>query len=172
MEYWHGAARKLRVPEGCAWGEILDIVEESEGIKVNRSCCEPFSYIETQEWVSHKERKPFPEVINKEVYIIEDYTCSYDEDPEGFTVWNTDDDRIGFSGSFYNGGTCLSEQLGRELETHKPTKTILSRTYCGEDLGDMGNDVDYYLEEAVKGIPSSWGIPAGTFTVNITWEND
>ena len=170
MEYWNGEARKLELSEGVTWEQAIGVLEDA-GWKIDRECSEEFRYIETTEWISHKSGKPFPTIINGDIYIIENYTCTMDEDPCGMDVWDNDNGTIGFSGSFYNGGTDLTEMLHNAIKDHKPVKTLWNRSYCGEDLGHVSNEIHDFMEDILEGVESDeHGFPLGKFNLTITWE--
>jgi hypothetical protein len=171
-EYWSGNLRKIEfsIPN-LSWDDKLRCLMDM-GWKLDIEQCEENEYIEESGWFDKKSTKPFLKVLNGEIYEIFDYHCSYDYDDSDFSIFDNADGSIHFIGSFHNGGTDLIEQLERVIKDHTSTINLWSKTYCGEDLGDIGNDIEYYLDKACQNIPDDGGIPLGKFTVTLNWSND
>jgi len=171
-ETWFGSLRKIEFsPFNLTWGDKLRVLMD-EGWKIDIDQCDENFYIEEGEPLWKNETRPFLKVLNGDIYEISNYTRTYDEEYHGMDVWDNGNNTIGFSGSFYNGGTDLIEMLERELRTFKPSKVLWSHTYCSEDLGHVGNDIDEIWDEVCVGIPDDGGIPLGRFKVTITFEGD
>lgn len=170
-EYWNGNLRKVEFSNpDLTWNEkIQELI--SKGWDIDVECSEEDRYIEENGYFDRKSRKPFLKVINSEIYEIYDYSYSWDESYYATEVWDNGDGTVGFFSSFYNSGTSLSEQLDDAMKDFKidKSKHLYCKDFCGEELGEMGNDLYFNLHDICKDLPNTEGIPHGTFTLTLKW---
>jgi hypothetical protein len=171
-ESWFGNLRKIEFsPSDLTWGDKLRVLMD-EGWKIDVDGCEENQYIEEGDPIWKNETRPFLQVLNGDIYEIFEYTRVCDEEYHGMDVWDNGNNTLRFSGSFYNGGTNLSELLENAIKDVKPSKVLYSKEFCGEELGEMGNDLYFNLHECTEYIPTDNGIPNGKFTLTLTWVDD
>lgn len=172
MEYWNGKFAKYEFPsENLTWDEKLDFLIK-DGWEIDKECCDENEYIELiRDWDLERKNQPMLKVLNGEVYKIFDYRRTIDCDELGVQV-NRDSEQgvFNFHGSFYNGGTHITEVLEdglKKLSCDKEAIVVFSKrmTNFGDNVCEIFSNILQF-----KRTSSRYKQKGGSFVVTVKWE--